>query len=317
MNKIKIGLIGVGNMGKRHARVYSEISDVDLVSLVDTDEETIKELSQKYEKSKVYSDYHEMLEKEKLDAVSICVPTSLHYSVAKECIKNGLHVLLEKPITSTVSEGQELLKLASSKKVKFLVGHIERFNPAVKKTKEMIENGDLGNVIAISIKRVGGFPFKITDSNIVVDSAIHDIDIVNYLLGRLPVNVYIHKQKNIIKMEDSCELFLDYGVCSAYIQANWITPIKIRKLSITGTKGYLELDYISQGLVFYKSNVSDIKDGNSFSEYRSLSEPHEKIIPLALKEPLKEEIKYFLDCIKNDKNIDSDFAVQALKIALT
>ena len=118
-------------------------------------------------------------------------------------------------------------------------------------------------------------------------------------------------------MEDSCELFLDYGICSAYIQANWITPIKIRKLSITGTKGYLELDYISQGLVFYKSDVNNMKDSNSFSEYRSSAEPYEKIIPLALKEPLKEEIKYFLDCIKNDKDIDSSFAVQALKIALT
>ena len=265
-----------------------------------------------------FDDYQKMIKSQKLDAVSICVPTSLHYLVAKNCINNGLHVLLEKPIASTVKEGEKLLELASSKKIKFLVGHIERFNPVVKKAKEMIENDELGKVITIIARRVGGFPFQITDTNVSVDSAIHDIDIANYLLGRLPTKVYSHKQRNLTETEeDSCDFLLDYDDCCVHIQTNWITPIKIRKIGITGTRGYLELDYIKQSIVLYKSSREKVEESDKFSDYLFSSESNEKIIVVRRKEPLKEEITYFIDCIRNNEDIDSRFAVQALNISLS
>lgn len=318
-NKLKTAVIGVGNMGAKHLRVYSEIPKVKLVAICDLNRKLGNTLAKKFN-IRFYKDYKRMVNREKLDIVSICVPTSSHYQVAKKCLEGKLNVLLEKPIVRNLQEAEELLRLAKEKKVKFLVGHIERYNPAVKKLKEMINGGDLGKITAIIARRVGGFPPQIRDINIAVDLAIHDIDIVNYLLDELPTDVYVNKQKiHIKKREDSVEFFLKYKTASAYIQANWITPVKIRKLNITGTEGYLEMDYITQKIEFYKSNYEKFKKQvGDFSDYiLRFSEPDKIDISVAKKEPLMEEILFFIDCVVNNVEIDSQFAIDALKIALS
>lgn len=317
-DKIKYAVVGVGNMGKNHARICSEISGADLAAVSDLDETIGREIASKF-KCKYYKDYNEMIASEKLDAVSICVPTALHYKISKIFIENGICVLLEKPIALNIEDANDLVELASEKKIKFLTGHIERFNPVVKKVKEMIDGGELGKVIAVMARRVGGFPPQIKDSNIAVDLAIHDIDIVNYLLGKLPKEICANKQRNHIEQrEDSVEFFIKYDGCSAYIQANWVTPVKIRKLNITGTKGYLEMDYITQTIQFYKSNYDKYKEViGDFSDYiLRFSEPDIINISVNKKEPLKEEILYFLDCVANGKEVDSKFAADALMVAL-
>lgn len=313
---LNVSIIGCGKMGRNHLRVYSELSEVKITSVVDISE---KKIELPYDSIKIFSDYKKMIEEEKPDLVSICVPTSKHYEVAKYCLENSINVLLEKPICLSVEEAEELLKIAEEKNVKFLVGHIERFNPALLKVKEMVKNGELGQIIALMSRRVGGFPPQIKDANVAVDLAIHDIDITNFLLEDIPYEVLINKQKNLIKeREDSVEFFLKYENASAYIQANWITPVKIRKLCITGTEGYLELDYIKQEIEFYKSNYQKFKENiKDFSDYVvNFSEPDKTIISLAKKEPLKEEILYFINCVKNDIKVDSTFALDALKVAL-
>lgn len=311
-------MIGIGNMGKNHVRTYSEISDVDLVAVADLNKVLGNDAANTYG-IKHYQDYEEMLEKEDIDVVSICVPTTFHMEVAMKCMDQGAHILLEKPIAMTVEDGKKILQYAKKKKVKILVGHIERFNPAVKEVKRLIDKGELGNVIAITARRVGGFPPQIKDANIAVDSAIHDIDIVNYLLDALPVDITVHQRRNHIKKrEDSVEFFLRYKMACAYLQANWITPVKIRKLNITGTEGYLEMDYITQKIEFYKSNYEKFKEGTgNFSDYiLRFLDPDFIVINVAKKEPLKEEILYLIDCIKKKKDIDCQFSIDALKIAL-
>lgn len=318
-NKLKYAVVGVGNMGKNHARTCSEISQLKLVAVVDSNEQVGMGIASQYN-CNYYRDYLEMLDMENPDAISICVPTNLHFSVASQAINHKIHVLLEKPISSSISEGEALLKLANENNVKFLVGHIERFNPAVKKVKDIVKKGDLGKIIAVIARRVGGFPPQIRDANIAVDLAIHDIDIINYLLDDLPNEVYVNKQKNHIKQrEDSVEFFLKYKNSSAYVQSNWVTPVKIRKLNITGSEGYLEMDYVSQRIRFYKSNYDKFKEeSGGFSDYiLRFSEPDIIDIPVVKKEPLKEEILYFLDCISNNVKIESQFALDALKISLT
>lgn len=313
---LKVSILGVGNMGRNHLRVYSELSEVKITSVVDISE---KKIELPYENIKVFSDYKKMIEEEKPDLVSICVPTSFHYEVAKYCLESGINVLLEKPICLDIKEAEKLLELSKENNVKLWVGHIERFNPALLKVKEMVKNGELGQIIALMSRRVGGFPPQIKDANIAVDLAIHDIDISNFLLNDLPKEISINKQKNLIEnREDSVELFLKYDKSSAYIQANWITPVKIRKLCITGTEGYLELDYINQEIEFYKSNYQKFKENiKDFSDYVvNFSEPDKIVISLAKKEPLKEEILYFINCINNNIKVDSTFALDALKIAL-
>ena len=314
---LNVSIIGVGKMGRNHVRVYSEIPGVKITSVVEMLEKAI-ELP--YKDIKYFVDYKEMIKKKKPDLVSICVPTLFHYEIAKYCLENKINVLLEKPICLDIKESKELLEIAKKNNVKFWVGHIERFNPSLLKVKEMVKNGELGKIIAIISRRVGGFPPQIKDANVAVDLAIHDIDIANFLLEDYPQEVSVHKQRNLIEeREDSVEFFLKYKNASAYIQANWITPVKIRKLNITGTEGYLELDYISQEIEFYKSNYQKFKENiKDFSDYIvNFSEPDKIIISMAKKEPLKEEILYFINCINDNIEVDSIFALNALKIALT
>lgn len=318
MRNMNVAVIGVGQMGRTHVRTYSSMSNVSLVAISDINVPLGESIAKEF-KTKFYKDYREMLKAEKVDAVSICVPTAFHYEVAKYTVNNKINTLLEKPITMDVKEGYDLLLKAKKNKVKFLVGHIERFNPAVIKVKEMIGKNELGDIITIMSRRVGGFPPQIDDANIAVDLSIHDIDVVNYLLNDKPREISVNKQKNhITRREDSVEFFLKYKKASAFLQANWITPVKIRKLNITGKEGYLEMDYITQEIIYYKSNYRKFKKRyKTFSDYvLEFSRPKRTMIPVVKKEPLKEEILYFLDCVKNNVKIDSSFAVTALEIAL-
>ena len=317
--KLKAAVIGTGNMGINHVRTYASTEEAILVAVSDLNKELGQKVATDFNTA-YYQDYKEMLKKEKPDLVSICVPSKYHFPVAKEVLKLKINTLLEKPITLEVKEAEALLRLAKKQRVKFLVGHIERFNPAVRKVKEMVDNGDLGDIIAITARRVGGFPPQITDANIAVDLSIHDIDIANYLLNQLPKEVSINKARNhITKREDSVEIFLKYKKASAYLQANWVTPVKIRKLNITGKEGYLEMDYVSQEIEFYKSNYKKFKKKfKDFSDYvLEFSEPDKMEITVAKREPLREEVLYFINCIKHDIKINSQFAVDALKIALS
>jgi UDP-N-acetylglucosamine 3-dehydrogenase len=316
--KLSVAVIGTGKMGINHVRTYAAIKNVDLVAVSDLNRRLGKKVAEEFNVN-YYEDYNQMLRKEKPTLVSVCVPTKYHFRVAQDVIKKKINILLEKPITLNVNEAQKLLKLSRKYSIKFLVGHIERFNPAVRKVKEMVANGELGDIIAIAARRVGGFPPQITDANIAVDLSIHDIDIANYLLNELPRKIVVNKRRNhILKREDSVEFFLKYKKASAYLQANWITPVKIRKLTITGKEGYLEMDYLNQEILFYKSNYRKFKKRfKNFSDYiLQFSEPDKTVIRVKKKEPLKEEILYFINCVKYNTEIDSQFALNALKIAL-
>lgn len=316
-SEIKTAVIGVGNMGKNHARVYSEISN--LVAVVDKNKEMGEQLALQYN-CKYYNDFEEMIQEQKPQAISVVVPTTLHRDIVISCLKKSIPVLVEKPIADTLDNAQSIIDAASQNKTLLFVGHIERHNPAVKKVKKIIDSGKLGKIISIVTKRVGGFPSQIRDVSIAIDLAIHDIDIVNFLLDSEPEEIYVNNKKNHLqKRADSAEFYLVYKDSSAFIQANWITPVKIRKLYITGTDGYLEMDYITQKIIFYKSIYEKFMvTDQDFSDYvLKFSDPEKIEIYVTKKEPLKEEIKYFLSCVKKGRREDPGYALTALKIALT
>lgn len=301
--KYRVAVIGVGNMGKNHLRIYSEIPFVQVVAISDLNSALLEALVEKC-RVNTYLNFRKMLDSENIDIVSICVPTSKHYEIAKECIERGINVLLEKPIADDIYQAQNFLDFAEKNNVKFLVGHIERFNPMVSRIKKIVEQGQIGKIIAMIARRVGRFPPQIQDADVAIDLAIHDIDICNYLLGKLPIEVRKNGQRNLTKnREDSVEFFLRYDSgASTYIQANWVTPVKIRKLIITGEKGYLEADYVSQEIELY--------------ENRGAGEVHVIKIVSDKKEPLREELLYFIDCVEKSVIIDSRFALDSLRIAL-
>jgi len=204
---MKAAVIGTGSMGRNHARLYADIEGVELVAVADVSQDA-KGVADKYG-CRFYTGHKEMIETEKPDIVSVCVPTSLHYEVSKFVIEKGVNLLIEKPIASRVEEAEELVELAKKAKVKLAVGHIERFNPAVQRLKKLIDEGKLGNVTSILARRVGLYPPRIRDANVIIDIAVHDIDVFNYLLGKEPSKVFSCAGKALINdREDYADIFL-------------------------------------------------------------------------------------------------------------
>lgn len=292
---IKVGVVGVGMMGQHHARIYSEL-DCEFVGVADKNFEQARKIGEMHG-TNPYKDYEELVDK--VDAVSIAVPTSLHGEVAADFIKRGIHCLVEKPIASTVEGAREMIGEAERNDVKLMIGHVERFNPAVAKLKEVVENGKLGKLILISTRRVGPFVSRIRDVGIIIDSATHDIDVARYLVGRDPINVFAKSGRVKSEKEDHAIVVLDFGDVAASIEVNWFTPHKVRSLVATGTEGIAYLDYLKQEL--------EVHSGE------------EKIVPeINRGEPLKLELEHFLDCIqKNTKPLVGGYeGLKILEIAI-
>lgn len=318
MAKIKVAVIGAGNMGKNHIRTYQALDDVELVALADI-APNAKKLAKEYGIAH-YKNYLDMLDTEKPDAVSVVVPTRLHFEFGTEILTRGIHCLMEKPIATTPKEGERLAKLAKKHRCIFTVGHIERYNPMIQKIKKLIKKKEIGEITSIVIKRVGGFPNVEPSTDVIIDLAVHDIEILSFLLGHQPRAVHGHGSRTLhSKKIDSAEIFLDYGVASAYIQANWITPVKIRNIAITGTKGYLEGNYITQEITYFLSNMKQSNDG--FKNFVvTLGEPQKRHVSEPLQEPLKNELKEFITSIRSGKPtpalVQPQAACDALDIAI-
>lgn len=310
-------VIGVGNMGKHHARNYAEMVGINLVAVSDTDPKIGKEISAKY-KCNYYENYAEMLKKEKIDVVTIAVPTKFHKKVALDCIEKGINILLEKPIAATVAEAKEVVAKAKAKGVKFTVGHIERFNPAVLKLKDMIDKGKLGEIVSINNYRMGPMPTQIKDANVVIDIGVHDIDLINWIYGKLPDSINAAGGNALNKMQqDYAQIFLKYGKQAGTVITNWITPVKIRRMTVSGTKAYAELNFITQELDLYECEYKS--ETNDFGEFViKFGEPKDKkVIPVDSVEPLKAEIKSFVKAIKENSRpmVTAREAIDALDIA--
>ncbi len=291
---IRVGVVGVGSMGQNHARIYSQLGY--LVGVADADTVRAKEIGEKYSVP-YYSSYTELLHH--VDAVSVVVPTTLHRQVATEFLSQGVHCLVEKPIASTIDEAQEMIHLAEKTNVKLMVGHIERFNPAVSKLKQVIDAGTLGQLLIISTRRVGPFVPRIRDVGVIIDSATHDIDIAKYLIGSEPVSVFSSVGSLKHPKEDHAVIVLDFKDTTACIEVNWFTPHKVRTLVATGSEGIAYLDYIEQSLTVHNSHGAE-------------AVKVEKVEPLWL------ELQHFLKCIENNERplVDGIEGMNVLRIAL-
>ena len=297
---LKVAVVGVGNIGYHHCRNYSLMEGVKLTAIVDVDEVCAKNVAEEFH-CKFYTAIEDLLENEKPDAISIAVPTSSHFAIASKCLQSGCHVLVEKPVSTNVNEIEQLMTLSILNRKILTIGHIERFNPALQKLKSLIQEGVLGEVINMVARRVGGYPPKLTDTGVYYDLAVHDLDIFHYLSGLVPDELQVQKLKVFSgKIDDSTTVFVKYPKVSGLILVNWITPVKIRQLSVTGTKGHAEVNYIDQTLSVYENNV----DPDNFIEHdfieflHKYARPVKRDIPIEKEEPLKLELQNFVDSIK-------------------
>lgn len=274
---IKVGVIGTGAMGKNHVRIYSEMEGVELAGISDIDRERVEALAAQFNTS-AFTDYKEMFAAG-LDAVSVVVPTKMHRAVVLDALEAGINVLVEKPIADTVENADLMIEAAKKAGKILMVGHIERFNPAVIKLKEIIDSGLLGKVVSISTRRVGPYNPRIRDVGVILDIGVHDIDIISYLYGMKINQVYAVAGADIYSYEDHATIHLRLNhAFSGLVETNWLTPHKIRKLTAIGVKGVAYLDYLEQTVELHDSNwVRTAKVEKS--------------------EPLRNELQYFVNCV--------------------
>ncbi len=296
---MKVGVIGIGSMGINHVRVYSQMKDVDLVGIADTDKEKAEDAAKRYG-TKAYNNYKDLLD-QGLDGVSIVVPTTLHKEVALEAIERGINILVEKPIADSVENAEIMIQAAKEKGVKLMVGHIERFNPAIIALKKEINKERFGKIVSISSTRVGPFEQRIRDVGIILDLGVHDIDIMSYLYSENVREVFATAGSVVHQFEDYASILLKFQNGNAgVIKTNWLTPHKTRSLSVTGTKGIAYVDNINSSLEVY-NGAPRIEVGV------------DKV------EPLRNELEHFVSCLANgaEPSVNGEDGKAALLVALS
>ncbi len=302
-NRIRVGVIGVGAMGLHHARNYADSSKADLVAVADPDMSRAKTAASRFD-CHVYNDYRTMLEKENLDAVSVAVPTVLHRAIAMDTLSARVHTLVEKPIANNLAEASELVEASHKFGVKLAVGHVERFNPALQELKRRVKAYELGGISSVVARRVGVMPPRVKDVDVILDLAVHDIDVLMYLLDQEPSEVAASAGSALLTNNrlDHSEIFMKFGNIGCFIQANWITPIKIRTLSVTGDAGHAELNYVTQRLEIYQSNLA--RQFDDFGDFVvRFGTPQTIAADLTPQEPLRLELESFLSAVDGNDSM--------------
>jgi len=299
MNKIGIAVVGAGFWGKNHARNLKELNETRLIAICDRDEAKAKAVAELFG-VEAYNDSRKMLKRKDVEAVTVCTWSTQLAAEATKALKAGKHVLVEKPMANNVQEAKKIVDLAKKNQRHLMVGFLMRFIPGVQRIKEAVEKGEIGSLVYATARRVSQWPERIGDVGVVKDLAIHDIDITRYLFNGDPTEVYAkvgsfrHK-----KLEDHAQILLTFKERkTAFIEANWLTPYKIRKLMVTGSEAIMTLDYITQEITMETAG-------------QTVAPRYE------VKEPLKLELQHFANSIIEDKEtiITGMDGLKALRIA--
>ncbi len=277
---IRVGVVGTGHMGENHVRIYSKMEDVKLMGISDPNTSRVRELATKYD-TLSFADHKKMFERAKLDAISIAAPTTHHCPIVLDALEAGVDVLVEKPIADNVENATAMIESAEEMDRHLMVGHIERFNPAVLKLKEIVDSRILGKIVSVSTRRVGPFNPRIRDVGIILDIGVHDIDIISFIYGMKINQVYAIAGSDIHSFEDHATIHLRLNHAhSGLVETNWLTPHKIRKLAAVGLKGVAYLDYLDQSV--------EIHDDSWIRKAR-----------VEKAEPLEKELSHFICCSRD------------------
>jgi UDP-N-acetylglucosamine 3-dehydrogenase len=312
---LRVGLAGLGSMGRNHLRHLSTRQDCDLVAVADPDPLLFQDAAAKTGAAG-FADALAMIGEASLDAVVIAAPTTAHASIALAAIERGLPVLVEKPLAATVAEGIELVAAARARRVPLQVGHVERFNPAVLELGRRLAKGWVGTLYSITSRRAGPFPARIRDVGVTIDLATHDADILSWIAGERPTRVYAETAQRLhVSNEDLLFGLLHFpSGATGMLDVNWLTPAKRRQISVVGESGMFELDYLTQRLTFTSADVGSptIIDG-----YATTFEGNVVVIEVASREPLAAELDAFLAVARSGGRpvVDGEDGLWALAIA--
>lgn len=319
--KLRVGVVGVGHLGKIHARVYSELYAADLVAVADIDRKALERTASKYG-AKGYTDYRDMIDS--CDAVSVVVPTDLHFQVASDFMKAGKHVIVEKPMTLKLKEAQDLVHLSHAHSVVMQVGHVERFNPAVLAVREFIEHPRF-----IECDRISLFSFRSMDIGVVLDMMIHDIDIVLAFVDSPVREIEAMGVSVVGEHEDMANARIVFADgCIANLRASRISRKTMRKIRIFQKDTYVSLNYgTHKAQVFkktasfnpeqlrsFRENAPSVKDAQEMM-FKNLLTIRE--IDITFEEPLKKELESFVDCVMRgtEPTVSGELGLKTMQIA--
>ncbi len=309
---MRVGVIGVGSMGQNHARILSDMGA--LAGVADIAPEAARTVGERYG-VKAYTSFEELL-KSDVQAVVVVTPTVTHERIAGEAIHMGKHVLLEKPMTGSSRSLKGLVGLARKKQVVLAGGFTERHNPVVAFAKQSLWSGQFGELITAATRRVSSMPSRIRDIGVVMDLGVHDIDVVQHVVGARARSVYALGGKGHgMKYEDHANILIDFaGGASGFVEVNWLTPMKVRKLALTCSKNFVEVDYMEQSALVASSTFKPVEAGNL---YKVPLEFDLRRIALKKEEPLKRELNDFLEAAEKGQEplVTGESAIETLKIA--
>ena len=307
MDPIKIGVIGVGHMGRFHTRIYRELKGVSLVGVVDIDCRRAQKVASA-NRTDTFVDYRDILQQ--VEAVSITVPTSLHYEITRDCLNAGVDVLVEKPICRTVADAEELTALAAKNGRVLQVGHTERFNPAVVALKKLVDTPRF-----IESHRIGPFPDRSTDVDVILDIMIHDIDIILSLVG-CPVSevraVGIPLASDHVDISNT-RLEFENG-CVANITSSRVSFKQMRKIRLFQKDTYLSLDFIKRELI----RVTMDRSRKSIIPRIPFKVSREKVKVDKRANPLKKQLEAFCSAVRNRTKpvVSGRDGTEALRVAV-
>jgi predicted dehydrogenase len=300
MTPLRAAVLGVGAMGRSHARVYAEMENVRLAAIADPDTRVAERIAGSYGTT-AYADYRELLDAEKPDLVTIAVPTTRHAEVALEAISRGIHVLVEKPLAFSLDEARTIIDAAESQGVKLAVGHIERFNPAVVEIKRRLAEQELGRIFQVHARRLSPFPGRVQDVGVTLDLATHDIDVMCHLLDADVTRVFAETERKAhASHEDLLSALLRFSNGAiGVLDVNWLTPTKVRQLAVLGEGGLLLADYITQDVYWYR-NAGETGAWDMLTVFRGAWEGDMVKLHFHKQEPLLAELESFVACVAED-----------------
>jgi UDP-N-acetylglucosamine 3-dehydrogenase len=292
---LRVGVLGVGAMGRHHARIWRQMEGVELVGVADP----AGDRQRAAVGIPVVSSCGDLIDIG-IDAASVVVPSNRHEEVGLQLARAGVHALIEKPVADSVEAARKLAKEFESAGLIGVVGHVERFNPAIIEMRRRLQDGELGHIYAMSTRRVGPFPTRISDVGVVLDLATHDIDLIRWLSGPF---VTMHSVSQSVipgPNEDIIEVIgvLESGVI-ATMSVNWVSPVKERKVSVIGTRGAFVADLLNADLTFYQNG--DVRtEWDDISRLRGVTEGNRITFAFQKREPLVAELEAFRDAVLGD-----------------
>jgi UDP-N-acetylglucosamine 3-dehydrogenase len=312
----RVALIGLGTMGRNHLRILAGVDGARLAAVCDADRVAVETASRAHSVPG-YTSWDEMLEHEKLDAAVVAVPTRFHLDAGLAVLGRGVHVLVEKPIATDMEEARRLVEAARGAGKVLAVGHVERFNPAVRELRRRVAGGEIGRLFQLQARRQGPFPARIRDVGVVIDLATHDLDVMGTIAGTAVQRLYAETEQRIhTDHEDMLNALLKYeSGALAVLQVNWLTPAKIRELSVLGERGMLLCNYLTQDLMYFPN--AEVQEGDARSRPRAVVEGDAVRHPIEQAEPLRLELQSFLRAVRGEcpPEVDGEAGLRALHLA--